>query len=177
MKNKESTPMLVLILGLMSLVTAALLGYVNEITAPKIAELKMAEQTAAFSSFFPDADRFEEATLPEDSAASGAYFVYDASGAEIGRIVLVAPSGFGGPIEMAVGFDESTAVSGFKILSLSETSGVGTRVTEESFWSQFIGKSSFEDVDTLTGATISSTAVLKGVNDAAAVASELTAQS
>ncbi|HWQ50841.1 MAG TPA: FMN-binding protein [Terriglobales bacterium] len=177
MKNKESTPMLVLVLGLISLVTAALLGYVNEITEPRIAELKMAEQTAAFSSFFPDAGRFDEAVLPEGSAASAGYLVYDASGAEIGRIVLVAPTGFGGPIEMAVGFDESSAVSGFKILSLSETSGVGTRVTEESFWGQFIGKASFEEVDTLSGATISSAAVLNGVKDAAAVAPELTAGS
>ena len=173
MSNKESTPMLVLILGIITLVTAVILGFVNEITEPRIAAMKVAERTAAFADFFPTADQFKEADLPDGTTATGGYIAVDDAGNQIGCIVLIAPTGFGGPIEMAVGFDLGNLVCGFKLLSMSETSGIGTRVQDESFWGKFIGLSSFESIDTLSGATITSSAVLSGVTNAAAAASQL----
>ena len=81
---------------------------------------------------------------------------------------------------MAVGVDKSGAVTGVSIVSMSETSGLGANARRESFRSQFSGKSGSValkkqggEIDALTGATVTSTAVTRGVNAALAAASEL----
>ena len=93
---------------------------------------------------------------------------------------MVTPSGFGGEISMAVGVDKSGAVTGVSIIQMSETSGLGANAQRESFRSQYVGKSGSValkkqggEIDALTGATVTSTAVTKGVNAALQAAAEL----
>jgi len=82
--------------------------------------------------------------------------------------------GYGGPVLTRVTFDENGAISFLEIggARFSETEGVGSRVREEDFTSQFIGKTPpltlGEDIDAVSGATVSSQAALDAVNDAAA---------
>ncbi len=96
----------------------------------------------------------------ETKAESPQYFTFGASS-----------KGYKGPVWVDVAFDTTG-----KILSLSvgnekfqETDGVGTQVLEATFTDQFIGKQApvaLEDVDTITGATVSSTAVVNAINKA-----------
>ena len=81
---------------------------------------------------------------------------------------------------MAVGVDKSGSITGVSIIQMSETSGLGANAKRESFRSQYIGKSGSValrkqggEIDALTGATVTSTAVTKGVNAALAAAAEL----
>ena len=81
---------------------------------------------------------------------------------------------------MAVGVDESGAVTGVSIVDMSETSGLGANASPESFRSPYVGKSGSValrkqggEIDALTGATVTSTAVTRGVNAALAAAAEL----
>lgn len=89
-----------------------------------------------------------------------------------GRAIEVSPRGYSAPIEMLVGVDDSGEVSGVKILNHRETPGLGAKVTEPKFLAQFRGKSLKDpiepkkDIDALTGATITTRAVCKGVRDA-----------
>jgi len=89
-----------------------------------------------------------------------------------GRAVLVAPRGYGGQIEMIVGISTSGEVLGVKVLKQKETPGLGSAITKMSFLQQFIGKSlkdrlaPKEDIDTITGATISTRAVCDGIKQA-----------
>jgi len=101
---------------------------------------------------------------------------YDSSVKEVlpqpGKAVSVSPRGYSGPINMMVGVDRSGTVIGIKILNQTETPGLGANVVKTKFLNQFIGKTAKDqiepkkDIDAITGATISSRAVCKGVKDA-----------
>ncbi len=81
---------------------------------------------------------------------------------------------------MVVGIAADGAVSGVSIISMSETSGLGANAAKEGFRSQFAGKSGTlavnkdgGEIDAITGATITSRAVTRGVNAALAAVAEL----
>ena len=155
-------------------VVAFLLGLVNDVTAENIAKHKADKTMAAMETVLPAGEYSQVIYEGDPSVAS----VYRAG--NDGWIVEVTPSGFGGLIDMMVGVDKSGAVTGVSIVSMSETSGLGANASRESFRSQYVGKTGSVklkkqggEIDALTGATVTSTAVTKGVNTALAVAQEL----
>jgi electron transport complex protein RnfG len=85
---------------------------------------------------------------------------------------LVSVNGYGGEISMRVGISSTRSVTGVKILKMQETPGLGTKAQEANFLAQFIGKTlsdrlqAKEDIDAITGATISTQAVADGVRKA-----------
>jgi electron transport complex protein RnfG len=89
-----------------------------------------------------------------------------------GEAIKVALQGYAGSIEMLVGVNSSGEVIGIKILGQKETPGLGVNITKNIFLKQFIGKTITdklepkEDIDAITGATISSRAVCQGVKEA-----------
>jgi electron transport complex protein RnfG len=101
---------------------------------------------------------------------------YDLSVKEVlpqpGKAVSVSPRGYSGPINMLIGIDKSGKIVGIKILSQTETPGLGANVVKPKFLNQFIGKTGNDpieprkDIDAITGATISSRAVCSGVKQA-----------
>ena len=88
-----------------------------------------------------------------------------------GEAITVAPRGYAGPINMLVGVDKAKVV-GVKILNHRETPGLGNKIVKPEFLRQFAGKTLTDpiepkkDIDAITGATISSRAVSKGVREA-----------
>lgn len=89
--------------------------------------------------------------------------------AAAGVEVAVETEGFGGPITVYVGLAEDGTITGVRLgEGHSETPGLGDRVTEESFTSQFIGKSSVEGIETISGASVTSGAYIKAVEQALA---------
>ena len=119
-----------------------------------------------------------EAVLPADAYEPVEYTggdplvtaVYKAGDA--GYVVQVAPSGFGGVLDVMVGVNADGTCSGVSIISHSETSGLGANATKEDFRNQFVGKSNVAvtkdggEIAALTGATITSRTVCDGVNAA-----------
>ena len=101
---------------------------------------------------------------------------YDLSVKEVlpqpGKAVSVSSRGYSGPINMLIGIDKSGKIVGIKILSQTETPGLGANVVKPKFLNQFIGKTGNDpieprkDIDAITGATISSRAVCSGVKQA-----------
>ncbi len=155
-------------------VVAFLLGLVNDVTAENIAKHKADKTMAAMETVLP-AGEYSQVIYEGDPSVASVYRAGDD-----GWIVEVTPSGFGGLIDMMVGVDKSGAVTGVSIVSMSETSGLGANASRESFRSQYVGKTGSVklkkqggEIDALTGATVTSTAVTKGVNTALAVAQEL----
>lgn len=160
-------------------VTAFLLGTVNGITAPKIAEIQIKATNDALKNLIPSAENFEEQQLVEGADDTVMSFYHAKKGSEIiGYSVKVAPSGFGGPIEMIVSFDKDGVVTGTQIVTMSETPGLGTKIVDdENFATQYLGQSELlssikgsaktdTDIVAITGATISSDAMTHGVNTA-----------
>ena len=72
-------------------------------------------------------------------------------------------------VELFVAFDKDLAVLKVVVLSSKETTGIGTKIEDDSFLSQFVGKSdtlTSDNVTLIAGATFSSKAVTKGINTA-----------
>ena len=164
----------VVTLLLFAAVVAALLGLVNQVTAGPIAEHQTAKTQSAMKSVLP-ASGYSQVIYEGDPLVKAVYKAEDQ-----GWVIEVTPSGFGGLIDMLVGVDPSGSVTGVSIVSMSETSGLGANAARESFRSQYAGKSGSVklrkqggEIDALTGATVTSTAVTNGVNAALAAAGEL----
>lgn len=166
---------LTLTLLLISVVVSGLLGLTNYITEDKIAAISVEKTAASMHEVLPsDFYTPVEYTGSETNVAA----VYKAG--DVGYVVEVTPSGFGGTIDMVVGITSDGTVSGVSIVSMSETSGLGANASKDSFRSQYVGQSGElavnkdgGSIDALTGATITSRAVTDGVNTALRVASEL----
>ncbi len=168
-----------LILFLICAITAGLLGLVNSITEDRIAEITAEKTASAMTSVLP-ADEYTEVSYTGGDVLVVKTHQAVTGGSVTGYVVEVAPSGFGGTIDMVVGVDTSGAVTGVDIISMSETSGLGANASKESFRSQFVGQTGdlavSKDggtIDALTGATVTSRAVTKGVNAAVAAAATL----
>ena len=90
---------------------------------------------------------------------------------ENGYVVHVVTSGYAGDIAMLVGVSNDGKVQGLVVRDLQETYGLGARaLTDTEFLTQFLGTDGSaavgEDIDALTGATVTSKAVTRGVNSA-----------
>ena len=156
------------------LVVSVLLGAVNALTVDRIAAAKAEKTRIAMQAVLP-ADSYElveDAVWPDTVTA-----VYTAvSGGEtVGWAVEVAPNGFKGAISMVVGVDYSQwAVTGVSVVSHTETSNVGTKVVgDQAVLDRLIGltypvtlNGDENGFDAVSGATVSSRAVVAGVNAA-----------
>lgn len=164
MKTVRYILRLTLTLLLITSVTAALLGLVNELTEDKIDTLTREKAEKAMQEVLP-AQSYEE--LP--AQADGISAVYRAD--ELGYVVRVSTNGFGGAIDMMVGVDDAGTVTGISVISHAETASLGANCTREDFRSQFVGASGTVavtkdggQIEALTGATVTSRAVSDGVN-------------
>ena len=162
-----------LALTLICLAASLALAIVNANTADVIRDnlnKKAVEGAAAVL----QAESFEE--IEPVAPATAIYRGTDASGAAVGYVFRTQVSGYGGTIEVLTGIAADGTVTGVGILSDSETPGLGKRVETDEFRRQFAGKSGELSVDrlnpgdneiqALSGATISSKAVTKAVNEA-----------
>jgi len=154
-------------LGLILMIICAVAGgglaAVYAMTKPVIERREKEDLLMAAKEAIPAATSIEEVTDEK-----GNRFWVGKSGEEVvGAAIRVSASGFGqSPIEMMVGVDKEGKVASLEILSLSETPGVGSRVKDPSFLRRFVGKKDTSGVDTISGATISSSAVKGGVSRA-----------
>lgn len=174
-KKKRNTSLKSLIVLLsICLVVAVLMAAINALTAPKIDEANAKAEQEALRTVFPYATKFEkiEGEYPETVTA-----LYRDMGGT-GYAVILSAEGYDSskPMTIAVGFDAEGKILAVKVVSASgETSGIGTKVTDEGFLAQFVGKGqTLDGVDTISGATISSSAFKNAVRDASeAVAKEV----
>lgn len=163
---------LTLTLLVLTLVVAALLGFVNALTADRITALKNEKAETAMQQVLA-ADSYE----PIPSETDGITAAYRAGDA--GYVVRVSTNGFGGEIDMMVGVDAQGTVTGVSVISHSETASLGANCTREDFRNQFVGTNApalTKDggtVEALTGATVTSRAVTNGVRLALAFVEEV----
>lgn len=159
------------ILTAITLIAALMLALTNTVTAGPIASAAGNAADAARREVLATAETFDP--VAHDSAVDSLYRGI-AGSKTVGYAVTATVAGFGGPIEVTVGLDASGVLTGLRVggSSFAETAGLGTKAREPAFTDQFIGKQTpvtlKQDVDAISGATITSAAVTKGVNLAAA---------
>jgi len=174
-KKEPGLARLVIVLFAICAVTALLLGLVNMVTAPAIAANSQKKS-----------DEAKAAVLPASSYEEVAYTGGDASivkmwkGDDVGYVVQVQSSGFGGMLSLMVGVDNNGVCTGVSVLSHAETPGLGATYSKPGWLDQFKEKSGAVTVTKdggeivpLTGATITSRAISLGVTNAIAAAASM----
>lgn len=155
---------LTLFLALLSALAGGILGYVNQITNPIIQEKKIAAVKASLQEIFPGATEFAEVTIDENDMVIKAY---EATGS--GYAFNVSVQGYKDVIEFIVGIDVSGKIVGLNMNYVNDTPGLGTKVGEPEFINSIVNKSVDDKLDTITGSTISSSAVIEGIDAAITV--------
>ena len=157
-----------------AVLSAAALGYVYQITKEPIARAKDQKTLDAIREVVGTFDNnpFAEKTTIATPDGKSELELYPAR--ENGIVTSVAiktfsDNGFGGMLM-------DGTVTGYKVIEQKETPGLGTKIAESKFADQFIGLNSYHDqfklkkdggeIDAVTGATISSRAVIDAVEKA-----------
>ncbi|MCQ2501023.1 MAG: FMN-binding protein [Lachnospiraceae bacterium] len=165
-------------------------------TKDTIAEQKAAAAAESYKAVLPDADSFKSNEAMDAAIAelngetygtdfgkvtiNEAYDAVDASGNVIGSVISVTSGdGFDGNVTVAVGILSDGTVSGIDFTELHETAGMGMRCGEDEWKGQFAGRNvpkfnlnkaggstSEDEIDSVSGASVTSGAVVNAVNAA-----------
>ena len=157
----------ILFLTVVVLVSVIALTVTNDITEEPIAEGRRQAIMEMLQSLFPEMDDF---SYDEESER----YTVTADGILLGRAFMAQGVGYGGPIDILVGMELDNALRGVQIVSQKETPGLGAKITKATFLDQFVGQDGETlaltkdggTIDAITGATISSSAVVEAIKDA-----------
>lgn len=164
------------ILFIITAVAASLLGVVNQMTSPVIAAQIAQANNLARQNILTKADSFE--IIDQDFGPDIIEVYRGLSGSNVvGYTIKTAPGGYSGEIETTTGITLDGVISGVSIGTMTETPGLGAKAQDEEFISQFDGKDASENIEVIkngqpannqivaiSGATITSSAVTRGVN-------------
>lgn len=178
------------ILFAITLIAGLILGFVYNVTKEPIAQAEEKAAKEAYAEVFQDASDFREITVETDDSYQNewdqagftqvdidkALEAVDADGNGLGYVLtLTSHAGYGGDITFTLGIANDGTVNGISILSISETAGLGMKA-ESVLKPQYAGKkvSSFtvtkqgatsdNQIDAISGATITSNALTTAVN-------------
>ena len=181
----------VITLTVITLTAGILLGYVYELTKQPIAERTLEAKLDSYRTVFPDAADFDESDKVDTAAATAVLAdngygkesvdeclaAVDAGGSGLGYVMTVTTSeGYGGDITISMGVRNDGTLNGIEILSISETAGLGMKADTDEFKDKFRDKkvSQFNytksgaaaeyEIDALSGATITTKAMVNAVN-------------
>ena len=179
MKTESTFRNMALALGTICLVCSLLLGVVYSVTKDPISAAEVAKVNAAIAQVVPSFDNVpSEDVLKIDGCD---VYVARKGGNPVGYAVKVFSSGFGGQIQMMVGFETDGTIHNTSVISHSETPGLGAKIAQDGEQAaapraQIVGKNPSStklsvkadggDIDAITASTITSRAFLKGVETA-----------
>ena len=158
-------------LVLISVISGGLLGLTYELLSPMIREVQQKEEQSALKGLFPSGDRFVLST----NNGRQYYIAYDTTGEITGYVVKASEVGYGGPVVSLIGVSKTGTVDALTVLSAEkETPGLGTICKDKRWLKQFNGLTSErlpknkmdfrkKKLDVITGATITSMAVIRNL--------------
>ena len=166
--NKIFKPIVVLVI--ICIVVTGALAATNGVTAPIIEEAKVAAENAARTELLPEAEgAFTPVENVEVENVSAVYVADNGAG----TIITSSAKGYGGDVWVMTAFNPDGTIKQIKVTEQAETKGIGSKVVDTpSYWENYQGLDASqplvlnEDVDTVTSATISSTALINAVNSA-----------
>jgi electron transport complex protein RnfG len=164
-------------------VTGAILGAVHDITLEPIRATQERLRAEALRGALPEATEFVALELAPDMNPVIKDVIKDVQEARTngdvsGYCITVTPRGYAGPVELVAGITKDGSLRAIRILSQSETPGLGAKSALPSFYEQFKDASEITVVNTqpaepgqiqaISGATITSKGVASGTNAALA---------
>ena len=179
-----------LILFAITLVAGLMLGLVNDVTKRPIAEAKDRAKQNAYKEVFVNADSFEKLDNLDPDVIICTFAEHGISGVSLDEIMIAKNSsdeilgyiitvtdheGYGGDIQFSMGITLDGTLNGISLLSISETAGLGMQAGSvlvpqfankkvESFTVTKTPSSEDSQIDCISGATITSKAIVNGVN-------------
>ena len=165
------------ILFIVAAITVALLSIVHSITLEPIENQARNVRESAAREVLPFASDIEEIEIEEFNGVTRVFAGMNDSQL-VGYAVEAFQRGYSGQIDVMVGISiESEAITGMRIIRHTETPGLGSLAARESFYGQFTdaplvplrvvrSASNSDEIDSLTGATITAVAITDAVNRA-----------
>lgn len=173
------------VLAIICVVVTLALSSTNLLTASRIEALAVETQNKAMAKLI-EADEYtlQTAVLADEEIE---YNTAIKDGETVGLIFVTEANGYGGAVSVMTAVNMDGSVAAIEILDASnETPGLGQNVTKESFYTQFNGlkndiavikggtaNAENNEINAVTGATISSKAVTAAVNQALDYAAEI----
>lgn len=172
-----------IILLLFSAISAGSLALTNQATLPAIEASRKAADLENMKQVFAEADDFQAYSEDELAKLKGKapilsqLFSAMKAGEKVGYVAKVVPGGFGGPVELIVGFNKEGTITGLRVGKHSETPGLGDNATNPEFYNQFNNltltkeikvnkvEAGENEIQAISAATITSKAVANGVNE------------
>jgi electron transport complex protein RnfG len=167
-----------IILLVITMATGIILGGIYTITLEPIRMAKQNEKMEALAATLPGATVFKPVSIKGDPGIIKEINEGSADGQLIGYNFTVTPKGYGGPVELIAGISKDGQLMDIKILNHKETPGLGAKAKDQPFAGQFKDKkvdelavtktpvSKENEIQAISGATITSRAVVSGVNAA-----------
>ncbi len=150
------------VLALICIIASGLLAGMNLLTKSRILAQAQYEEGSSLKEVVAQGERFEAV---KEKGEVLYYKAYDRQGLFVAVAFKAQGKGYSSTIESMVGMTRDGVITAIKILSQNETPGLGTRVAEPAFTAVFGNKkaSDLAGVQAITGATISSHAVIDSV--------------
>lgn len=175
--NTKKILRLGLILFAVTAITGLILGVVYEITKAPIAATQARLKTEALAGALPEAEAFTQRDLVPGADPNLLEVQEAQSGGQlVGYCIATTSKGYAGPIDIVIGITHTGTLRAIRILNQSETPGLGAKAPEPAFSGQFENKdvehltvvktpaSTPDQIQAISGATITSDAVANGVN-------------
>lgn len=159
------------------LAAGLLLAATNALTKGPIAYQADLTAQNARKQVLTEASSFQKLSGGGDPAYPHLTAVYEGVDKDgvVGYTFSLSPMGFKAVIEMTLGVNKDGAITALSVDSQSETAGLGTKITTDSYLRQYQGAAAdsatlTEQIDGITGATVTSKAVVSAVGEAVSYA-------
>ncbi len=158
----------IFIVAITVVISILLLSYAQSVTEQLVVEDDVPEEMREHLVQIYD----DDATFSEFEYEGDMFYVVREGGDVIGMAHIAVGAGYGGDMDVLVGLDDAGDIVGVNVIEHSETPDLGDRVLEDDFKERFVGLGYNdpieigEDVEGLTGATVSAEAMAEAVREA-----------
>lgn len=144
------------------------LSFVNGMTDPIIQEQKIASVKENLVKIYSSGEEFKalDVSLSDYDALVSVYEA-DKGGSPVGYVYETSAQGYGGQVRALIALDKDGTYKGLQIIDCStETPGKGDVIAGDAFINSVVGKNIGDSIDVISGSTISSNAVIVGIEQA-----------
>lgn len=162
---------LTLFLAIVSAIAGGALAFANQVTEPIIAANTEATEKKNLMELYPGSaeEDFEQISYTGESKTIQK--IYDYKGEAL--VFSMKVSGYKDGTTFLVSIDPNGMIVDYKGMTNGDTAGLGSQVLDDAFRDKLVGKDAAGELDTISGATVSSQPVVDGIHEAAAVAQTL----
>ena len=154
-----------LFLGVISVLAAVILSLTNTLTESTIKQSNIDKQNRQLSAIFTQKTKFTEEKLDGSFKTIEAIYKAEENNKVLGYVYRVKTKGYAGKIRYFVAVNPNGKYITFNSIEHGETPGFGTKMDEKPFKNQFTEKTISDDIDGLSGATITTNGLFKGLDE------------